>query len=166
MAKPSFQWQFSRFDQPTRQPRLCIADPLCGKTMHMMTSSNGNILRFTGPLCGEFTGPRWIPRTKVSDAELWCFRWSAPWIKGWKNNGETGYLRRHSPYYDVLEMHRRLLAQRTVNAEKVFIKFHCHFSSMPHWSAEWVGRIIVSLVCVALLFIPVNKQFATIMFQQ
>ena len=22
----------------------------------MMTSSNGNIFRFTGPLCGEFTG--------------------------------------------------------------------------------------------------------------
>ena len=22
------------------------------------------------PLCGEFTGPRWIPRTKASDAEL------------------------------------------------------------------------------------------------
>ena len=30
------------------------------------------------PLCGEFTGPRWIPRTKASDAELWCFLWSAP----------------------------------------------------------------------------------------
>ena len=44
----------------------------------MMTSSNGNILRVTGPLCGEFTGPRWIPRTKASDAELWCFLWSAP----------------------------------------------------------------------------------------
>ena len=28
------------------------------------------------PLCGEFTGPRWIPRTKASDAELWCFLWS------------------------------------------------------------------------------------------
>ena len=28
-------------------------------------------------LCGEFTGPRWIPRTKASDAELWCFLWSA-----------------------------------------------------------------------------------------
>ena len=25
------------------------------------------------PLCGEFTGHRWIPRTKASDAELWCF---------------------------------------------------------------------------------------------
>ena len=39
----------------------------------MMTSSNGNILRVTGPLCVEFTGPRWIPRTKASDAEPWCF---------------------------------------------------------------------------------------------
>ena len=45
----------------------------------MMTSSNGNILRVTGPLCEEFTGHhRWIPLTKASDAELWCFLWSAP----------------------------------------------------------------------------------------
>ena len=29
-----------------------------------MTSSNGNIFRVTGPLCGEFTGHRWIPLTK------------------------------------------------------------------------------------------------------
>ena len=38
-----------------------------------MTSSNGNIFCVTGPLCREFTGLRWIPRTKASDAELWCF---------------------------------------------------------------------------------------------
>ena len=44
----------------------------------MMTSSNGNIFRVTGHLCGEFTGRRWIPRTKASDAELWCFLWSMP----------------------------------------------------------------------------------------
>ena len=43
----------------------------------MMTSSNGDIFRVTGHLCGEFTGPRWIARTKASDAELWCFVWSA-----------------------------------------------------------------------------------------
>ena len=36
----------------------------------MMTSSNGNIFCVTGPLCGEFTGHRWIPLTKASDAEL------------------------------------------------------------------------------------------------
>ena len=34
----------------------------------MMTSSNGNIFCVTGHLCGEFTGDRWIPRTKASDA--------------------------------------------------------------------------------------------------
>ena len=39
----------------------------------LMTSSNGNIFRVTGHLCGEFTGHRWIPLTKASDAELWCF---------------------------------------------------------------------------------------------
>ena len=27
----------------------------------------------TGLLCGEFTGHWWIPRTKASDEELWCF---------------------------------------------------------------------------------------------
>ena len=43
----------------------------------VMTSSNENILRVTGLLCGEFTGDRWIPLTKASDAELWCFLWSA-----------------------------------------------------------------------------------------
>ena len=26
----------------------------------------------------EFTGYRWIPLTKASDAELWCFLWSEP----------------------------------------------------------------------------------------
>ena len=45
---------------------------------YMMTSSNGNIFRVTGHLCGKFTGPRWISRTKASDAELWCFLWFTP----------------------------------------------------------------------------------------
>ena len=39
-------------------------------TGSMRASSNGNIFRFTVPLCGEFTGHRWIPHTKASDAEL------------------------------------------------------------------------------------------------
>ena len=44
----------------------------------MMTSSSGNIFRVTGHLCQESTGHRWIPRTKASDAELWCFLRSTP----------------------------------------------------------------------------------------
>ena len=43
-----------------------------------MTSSNGTIFPVTGPLGGEFTGHWWIPLTKASNEELWCFLWSAP----------------------------------------------------------------------------------------
>ena len=50
----------------------------CNEYGVLPTSPNGNIFRVTGPLCGEFTGHRWIPVTKTSDAELWCFLWSAP----------------------------------------------------------------------------------------
>ena len=71
-------------------------------TNTMMTSSNGNIFRVTGPLCGEFTGDRWIPLTKASDADLWCLLWSAPWINSWVINGEAGDLRRHRAHYDVI----------------------------------------------------------------
>ena len=44
----------------------------------MMTSSNGNIFRVNGPLSGESTSHEWFPLTRASDAELWCFLWSAP----------------------------------------------------------------------------------------
>ena len=44
----------------------------------MMTYSNENIFRVTGPLWLEFTGQRWIPLTKTSDADLRCFLWCAP----------------------------------------------------------------------------------------
>ena len=52
----------------------------------MITSSNGSIFCVTDPLCGEFTGHKWFPLTKASDAELWCFVWSAHWINGWATN--------------------------------------------------------------------------------
>ena len=58
---------------------------------NMMTSSNKNIFRVTRPLCGEFTGHRWIPRTKASEAELWCYAWT----NGWANYQDAVDLRRH-----------------------------------------------------------------------
>ena len=64
----SLDWWYG-FLFSAREDTLLIAEPI-------MTSSNGNIFRVTGHLCGEFTGPRWIPRTKASDAELWYFLWS------------------------------------------------------------------------------------------
>ena len=70
----------------------------------MMTSSNGNIFRVTGPLCGEIAGHRWIHRTEASHAKLRCFLWSAPWINGWVNTHEAGDLRHHRALYDVIVM--------------------------------------------------------------
>ena len=65
--------------QITTRCSACIAfAALWKKSYGMMTSSNGDIFRVTGHLCGEFTGPRWILHTKASDAELWCLLWSAP----------------------------------------------------------------------------------------
>ena len=58
--------------------RLMTEQSLYGPSWYcMMTSSNGNIFRVTGPLRGEFNGHRWIPHSKASDAELKCFLWSA-----------------------------------------------------------------------------------------
>ena len=48
------------------------------RAWYIMTSSNGIIFRVNGPLCGELNGHRWIPLTKASDAELWCYLWSVP----------------------------------------------------------------------------------------
>ena len=63
-----------------------------------------NIFRVPGPVCGEFTGHWWIPRTKASDAELWCFFFICAWINGWANTREAGDLRCHRAYYDVIVM--------------------------------------------------------------
>ena len=68
-----------------------------------MTSSNGNILRVTGPLCGEFTGHRWIHRTKDECGTL-MFSLICAWIYGWINNSEAGDLIRHRAHYDVSVM--------------------------------------------------------------
>ena len=81
-----------------------VMAPAAWNTGRMMTSFNGNIFRVTGPLCGEFTGHRRIPLTKTSDAELWCFLWTAPLINSWVNISDTGILRRHRAHYDVIVM--------------------------------------------------------------
>ena len=40
---------------------IWIWSDTCCNIGYMMTSSNGNIFRVTGPLCGEFTGPGEFP---------------------------------------------------------------------------------------------------------
>ena len=72
--------------------------PLFSIEANMMTSSN--IFRVTGHLCGEFTGPLWIPRKKASDAALWCF-FDLRLNKRSSKHRETGDLRCYRAHYDV-----------------------------------------------------------------
>ena len=68
-----------------------------------MTSSNGNIFRVTGPLCGEFTVPVNSPHKDQWRGTL-LFSLICVWINGWVNNREAGDLRRHRGHYDVSVM--------------------------------------------------------------
>ena len=81
----------------TRHPSAAM---VLKQFFHMMMSSNGNIFFVTGPLCREYTGHWWIPRSKAND----MFSLICAWIKGWVNNREAGDLRRHCAHYDVIVM--------------------------------------------------------------
>ena len=78
-------------------------DTLLPNMSSMMTSSNGNIFRATGHLCGEFTGPGEFPIqrpvTRSFDFSLICV-----WINGWVSNREAGDLRLHRGHSDVIVM--------------------------------------------------------------
>ena len=67
---------------------------------NMMTSSNENIFRVTGPLCGEFTGPGEFPAQGQWRGAL-MFSVICAWINDWVNNCEAGDLRGHLGHYDV-----------------------------------------------------------------
>ena len=72
-----------------------------------MTSSNGNIFCVTGPLCGEFTGHRWIPLTKPVTRAL-MFPLTCTWTSSWVNNRNAGDLRYYRAHYNVIAMFQLL----------------------------------------------------------
>ena len=63
-----------------------------------MTSSNGNIFRVTGYLCGEFIGHWWNKRQWRGAL---MFSLICAWIKSWANNRDASDLRCHRAHYDV-----------------------------------------------------------------
>ena len=83
---------------------------------NMMTSSNGNVLRVTGNLCGEFTGPRWPvdsphkwPITRkmfpLDDVIMMWFGQSIYylfWVPSWIHSGMFGYAYCYESHKTVL----------------------------------------------------------------
>ena len=87
------QWWTNYSSDAVSLPRWCI-----------MTSLNGDIFCITDPSHGEFTGDRWLPRIKASDAKLWHFLWFAPEQTAKVINRHAGDLRRHRARSDVTVM--------------------------------------------------------------
>ena len=69
------------------------------------------------------------PRTKASDAEFWCLLWSAPWINGWIDNRQAGYLRRHRTHYDIIVM----AFKRALNIDEILL--------FTHWDRDKMATI-------------------------
>ena len=117
----------------------------------MMTSSNGNIFHITGLFCGEFTGDQWIPRSKASNVELWCFLWSAsePQLsKQWKPND----FRHHRAQYDVIVMNTHSIAhQERWDIRCFFVSFRFKFTfCLIHCNAVYN----IMLDCTTLFMPP------------
>ena len=89
------EWKGSKFGNLDNDI-VPIKNMLCLRFL-MMASSDGNIFSVIGLLWGEFTCHRWIPLTKESDSELWCFfdvrpnkrlkkkHWNCRWFETWRH---------------------------------------------------------------------------------
>ena len=100
-----YKYIYSIYQDLTIQPQQ--SKSLRNKTSlyayFMITSSNGNIFRVTGPLCGEFTGrsPVNSPHKSQWRGAL-MFSLICAWTNDRVNNRDAGNLRRHRPHYDVI----------------------------------------------------------------
>ena len=115
-----------------------------------MTSSNENIFRVTGRLCGEFTGHWWIPRTKAGDTELWFFSLICTGTNIWANNGDAGDLRRHCAHYDVIvkNLGQYQLHQLSISSSQDV----CEMFPCSHQADRWGLHDIAG--CVIWVWLP------------
>ena len=106
----------------------------------MMTSSNGNIFRVIGHLCGQFTGQ--LPHKGQRRGAL-MFSLICAWMNGWVNTLGVGDLRRHRAHYDVTVM--------VVSCVKMFLVHHLlhsvQWSSIKKWTIT-IGYFSLSAVMV------------------
>ena len=120
------RWRYSKWLMRSRKTSILWTQiqeiMILEKFKNMMTSSNGNIFRVTGPLCGEFTGHRWIPHTKAQWRGALKFSLICIWINTWGNNAEADDLRRYyDAHYDVIATRHQLISARPQQLQCVSI---------------------------------------------
>ena len=131
---------------------LSCTNPSISWWRHQMETFSASLV-----LCDR---SRWIPRTKASDAELWCFLWSASELNGWVNNREAGDLRRHRGHYDVNVMKIHLYGSKWPCPE-----FKSHPSYCQRFFTWASQQCLVKFVVIILLFrlrqtnIPITFKF-------
>ena len=102
----------------------------------MMTSSNGNIFRVTGPVWGIHRSP-----VNSSHKGQWrgalMFSLICAWINGWVNNREAGDLRRHRAHYGVIVMHFAVFCSLIL----VNLPISYKVTSLALWNNHTVGVV-------------------------
>ena len=129
----------------------------------IMTSSNGNIFRVTGPLCGDSPVPVNSPHKGQWRGALMDYL-ICVWINGWVNNREAGDLRRYRAHYDVIVMWKCIWKCHRQTSVMLFV----HWSEIdeywfPEMSAKHCEQMIVFSIWLkwfteqrALLLIWIN----------
>ena len=122
--------------------------------MSMMTSSNGNIFRVTGPLCGEFTGPGEFPTqrpvtrsfdvffdlrlNKPLSKQPWGWSFETPSWSLWRHRNGLSYFHNDNSFTSKT----KLLARQFCRASENIFRLQC-----KRGSSKWAS--------------PHHKQFAT-----
>ena len=118
--------------------------------LFMMTSSNGNIFRVTGPLCGDFTGPGEFPTQRPVTRSFDVFfdlRLNKRLSKhswGWWFEKLSYSLWRH---HNVWTSHDDVIKWKHFPRYWPFVR-EIHRSPMnsPH-KGQWRGALMYSLIC-------------------
>ena len=105
----------------------------------IMTSSNGNIFRVTGPLWGNSPHKgQWRGALMLS---LIC-----AWINGWVNNGEAGNLKRHRVHYDVtvVTQERYPITRTQLCGSLCVVCTSYFFNNLPYYVSDFTENVPVN----------------------
>ena len=165
---PSGQTQVREYWSSVDTIHVCPLYPLVVAKVHppaiMMTSSNGNIFRVTGPLSGESTGHGVDSHNEGQWGGALMFSLIYTWTNGWATNRDASDLRRHRAHYDVTVMMVTIdLIHKPNNATVLYPTMHHFVTEMCTFllqnGALWDIWCIGAFVRWVLIIYPLCNEF-------